>query len=202
MSETLDTFIRGEGIVLRALREEDLVGNWYGWFNDPDVTWFQNKGIYPNTPEKQTAFFHQLQNDSSQLTLAIECCDDSRHIGNVTLKDIDFIHRTAELGIVIGEKTHWGRGFGMQAWWLITRYGFLTLNLNKIIATVIKGNDRSLKAALRSGYVIEGEQQEQYYRHGAYHSLLLLGVTAKRWRDCFGSDETRSFSECPLPDGG
>src|SRR5207245_3395377 len=116
-----------------------------------------NKGFYPSTPEKQAAYYRQLQSDASQITLAIECTEDCRHIGNATLKDLDWIHRTAELGIVIGEKAYWGRGFGTQAWWLITRYGFLTLNLNKITARIFKGNDRSMGMALRSGYVVEGE---------------------------------------------
>lgn len=194
-----DAFIRSEGIVLRALRESDLAGAWYGWFNDPDVTWFQNKGILPNTPEKQATYFRRLQAADSQVTLAIECADDGKHIGNVTLKDIDWIHRTAELGIVIGEKMYWGRGFGAQGWWLITRYGILSLNLNKIVARIVKGNDRSLKAALRSGYVVEGEQAEQVYRHGQYQAMTLVGVTATRWRQCFGTDERRRFSESPLP---
>lgn len=185
--------------MLRALREADLAGNWYAWFNDPEVTWFQNKGFYPNTPAKQEGYFRYLQTEPSQVTLAIECLDDGQHIGNVTLKDLDWIHRTAELGIVIGERKYWGRGFGAQAWWLITRYGVLTLNLNKIIARIFKGNERSLRIALRSGYVLEGEQREQFYRHGVYMDLILVGVTARRWRECFGVDERRTFSESPLP---
>jgi [ribosomal protein S5]-alanine N-acetyltransferase len=196
MSDSRLTYIRGDGIILRPLTEKDLDGSWYGWFNDPEVTWYQNKGIFPNTLEKQTVFYQHLQNDSSQVTLAIE--SEGVHIGNVTLKDIDWVHRTAELGIVIGEKAFWGKGLGAQAWWLITRYGILTLNLNKIMARVFSGNERSLKSALRSGYVVEGEQAEQFYRHGQYYSAILVGITAARWRACFGTDESRAFGESEL----
>jgi ribosomal-protein-alanine N-acetyltransferase len=192
-------FIPGQGINLRALVESDLDGGWYGWFNDPEVTWFQNKGILPNTPEKQAAFYRHLQTDTSQLTLAIEA--DSVHIGTITLKDIDWVHKTAELGVVIGDREYWGRGFGAQAWWLITRHGFLALNLNKIIARIFRGNDASLRSALRSGYLVEGTQKEMFYRHGEYHDLTLVGVTAARWRSCFGWDEKRSFTESSLPEG-
>ena len=197
MSDPRGAYVRGEGIVLRALTEADLEGGWFGWFNDPEVTWFQNKGIFPNTLEKQTAFFRNLQTDPSQVTLAID--SGGTHIGTITLKDIDWVHRTAELGIVIGEKSHWGKGNGAQAWWLMTRYGFLTLNLNKIVARIFSGNDRSLKSALRAGYIVEGEQAEQYYRHGTYFGVVLVGVTARRWRACFGEDEQRTFSTSPLP---
>ena len=190
-------FIRGEGVALRALRESDLDGPWYSWFNDPDVTWFQNKGLQVNTVASQRKFFEHLQHDRSQVTLAIE--HEGRHVGNVTLKDIDWIHRTAELGIVIGDRGAWGKGLGAQCWWLITRYGFLTLNLNKIIARIFKDNERSMRTALRSGYVVEGTQAQQFYRHGVYHDLVLVGTTAAQWRAQFGTDERRGFSDSPLP---
>ena len=197
MSESRDMFIRGESVVLRALRDEDLSGDWYRWFNDNDVTWFQNKGIFPNTFQKQEAFLRHLQSDASHVTLAIDV--GGRHVGNVTLKDIDWVHRTAEIGIVIGDKSYWGKGLGNEAWWLMTRYGLLTLNLNKITARIFAGNENSLRVARRSGFVVEGEHAEQFYRHGEYHSLVMLGVTGKRWRACFGADERATFSQSAAP---
>lgn len=194
-----DVFIRGEGINLRALRQADLDGNWFSWFNDPEVNLYQNKGFYPNTREKQAVFFDSLRNDERQVTLAIETEAEGTHIGNVTLKGIDWIHRSAELGIVIGEKGQWGRGYGRQAWWLMTKYGFLVLNLNRISAHMIKENVRSLRTAQRSGFLIEGELQEYYFKNGSYHNVIMTGTTARRWNACFGTDPALRFSESRDP---
>jgi RimJ/RimL family protein N-acetyltransferase len=199
MSSDRDTFIRGEGINLRALRDNDLQGSWYGWFNDPEVTIFQNKGFYPNTMEKQEEFYRSLRADSTQVTLAIEATEGNLHIGNVTLRGINWVHRSAELGIVVGDKNYWGKKFGEQAWWLMTRYGFLTLNLNRIMAQMMKENSRSLRSALRSGYQVEGEMKQYYFKNGAYRDVLICGVTAERWRSCFGADPFLAFSGTKPP---
>src|ERR1051326_2339982 len=199
MKSDRDIFIRGEGIVLRALRESDLQGSWHTWFNDPEVNIYQNKGIYPNTRKKQADFFASLNRDYSQVTLAIEAVDRGVHIGNVTLKNLSDVHRSAELGIVIGDKAYWGKGYGAQAWWLMTRYGFLTLNLNRIMAHIFKGNQRSLRASSRSGFLVEGEMTDYYYRNGTYHNVVVLAVTSRRWRKLFGAEAATPFSQAPFP---
>ena len=178
---TVDTFIVGEGIDLRGLREEDLEGNWYRWFNDPEVTHYQDKGYFPNTREKQREYYETIRASSSDVVLAITEPETGRHIGNVGLHKIDWIHRTAVLGIVIGEKDAWGKKLGKEAWRLITKYGFETLNLHKITATILDGNKASLACAFASGYEREGVQKEQMYRNGRYYDLILVGVTRSVW---------------------
>ena len=41
-------FLQGSGFYFRELRQEDLQGNWYNWFNDGEVTLYQNKKYFPN----------------------------------------------------------------------------------------------------------------------------------------------------------
>ena len=180
-NEIPDIFIQGDGIYLRALTETDLEGNWYRWFNDPEVTRSQDKGYLPNTPEKQRQYHENIKDSDSDLVLAIVDMDTHQHIGNVGLHHINWIHRSAALGIVIGEKSSWGKGFGRQAWRMITRHGFETLNLNKITATTLEGNERSLACARASGYEIEGTQKEQMYKVGMFQDLILVGITRAMW---------------------
>ena len=180
-NEIPDIFIQGDGIYLRALTETDLEGNWYRWFNDLEVTRSQDKGYLPNTPEKQRQYHENIKDSDSDVVLAIVDMDTHQHIGNVGLHHINWIHRSAALGIVIGEKSSWGKGFGRQAWRMITRHGFETLNLNKITATTLEGNERSLACARASGYEIEGTQKEQMYKAGMFRDLILVGITRAMW---------------------
>ena len=53
-------FLEGRGFYLRELRETDLTGNWYKWFNDSKVTIFQNKKIFPNTKDHQRKYFEKF----------------------------------------------------------------------------------------------------------------------------------------------
>lgn len=176
-----DRFIQREGFYLRGLREEDLSGRWFQWFNDPETTRFQNKGYLPNTPHAQRAYFERIRSSKEDIVFAIVDEASDRHVGNVGLHAIDWIHRSAVLGIVIGEREFLGRGWGRQAWAAITRYAFETINLNKVCASVFEGNERSLKCALAAGYEIEGTQKKQIYKNGDYRDLVWLGITRDQW---------------------
>jgi len=176
-----DRFIRCEGFYLRGVQEQDLSGRWFQWFNDPETTRFQNKGYVPNTLQAQRAYFERVQNSREDIVLAIIDDASDRHVGNVGLHAIDWIHRSAVLGIVIGEREFLGRGWGRQAWAAITRYAFETINLHKVCASVFEGNGPSMKCALASGYEVEGTQKKQVYKNGDYRDLVWLGITRDRW---------------------
>ncbi len=166
---------------LRGLRASDLDGRWADWFNDPIVTQYQDKGYQPNTREKQKAYYEKIEASRTDVVLAIIDRKTNAHIGNVGLHQIEPIHRTAVLGIVLGERSAWGRGIGARSWRAITDYGFRVLNLHKICATVIDGNTPSLKCALGAGFEIEGRQVKQIFRNGEYRDLLHVGLLREKW---------------------
>ena len=161
-------FIKGNNIYLRELRQSDLNGNWYSWLNDSEVTVFQNKGIFPNSIEKQTQYFESLINNNHDIVLAIIEEDTNKHIGCVGLHKIDWVHRSAELGIVIGDRDVWGKKYGKQAWCLITDYGFNVLNLHRIFAVIIEGNIASQKSAESAGFILEGKFKDYLFKGGKY----------------------------------
>ncbi len=170
-------FLNGKDIYLRELRVSDLEGNWYQWFNDEEVTRFQNKGVFPNTREKQQAYFEKISNSSTDVVLAIIDKAGEAHVGNVGLHNIDWVHRSAEIGIVIGEKSYWKKGYGTQAWNLISMYGIKRLGLHRLYAWILKENIPSLKAAEKSGFKKEGEIRDVLFKNGNYHAMCYLNLT-------------------------
>jgi RimJ/RimL family protein N-acetyltransferase len=161
-------FIIGDKIYLRELRTSDLTGPWYTWLNDSDVTTFQNKGIIPNSIEKQTKYYESLINNSNEVVLAIVEEETQKHIGCVGLHRIDWVHRCAELGIVIGDRDVWGKKFGKQAWQLISNYGFTVLNLHRIFAVIVEGNIASQKSAEAAGFELDGKMRDYLFKNGKY----------------------------------
>jgi len=174
--EIKDLFIDGGPIYLRVPTEKDLNGNWYKWLNDPIVTRYQNKGIFPNTRAKQKEYFLSMKNSENDIIFAIVEKQTQRHIGCGGLHKIDCVHRTAEIGILIGEKEYWNKGYGKLAWSMITDYGFNRLNLHRIYATVMKENIASRKSAEASGFKVEGEMRDTFFKNGKYYSALFLAV--------------------------
>lgn len=173
--------LQGDGIYLRELRESDLEGNWYAWFNDAEVTVYQNKNIFPNTREKQRFYYDYLATSKSDVVFAVVDQSTNQHIGNVGLHHIDWVHRSAELGVVLGERAFWGKGYGKQSWSLITQYGFETLNLHRIYAVVMKGNVSSQKCAEAAGFKREGLIREVFFKNGRYLDIIYYNLLKKEW---------------------
>ena len=170
-------FIDGGQIYFRELRLSDAEqGNWYSWFNDPEVTTFQNKGIFPNTREAQKKYFEHLSSSSRDVVMAIIEKESGLHIGNVGLHNIDWVHRSAEVGIVLGERSAWGKKYGKKAWQMITDYGMDTLNLRRIYAQIMEGNIASCKSAEAAGFKREGLIREAYFKHGKYLNLCYYNL--------------------------
>ena len=171
-----DIFLDGGDIYLRALNENDIQGNSYSWSNDPIVTKFRNRGIFPNTLEKQEKYYRSLIDSDTDVIFAIIEKVTCQHIGCVRLQGINWVHSSTELGIVIGEKDFWGKGYGKVAWNLITHYGFDFLNLHHIYAVIFKENTASIKSAEASGFRIDGELRDMFFKNGKYHSALFMSV--------------------------
>jgi RimJ/RimL family protein N-acetyltransferase len=169
-------FLEGDGFILRELRENDLEGNWYNWFNDSRVTTYQDKKIFPNTREKQRKYFEMLTESNSDVVMAIVDIGTNTHIGNVGLHNIDWVHRSAELGIVIGETEFYGKKYGKQAWHLITEYGFKVLNLHRISAIIMTNNIASIKCAEAAGFICEGEIRDYFYKNGVYEKVSYYNI--------------------------
>ena len=169
-----DIFIDGGDIYLRAPKEKDLEGNWYSWLNDPVVTKYQDKGIKPQTKELQEKYYNYVMKSENDVIFAI--CDkkSEKHIGSVGLHKINWIHHSAELGIMIGEKEYWGKGYGKKVWNLISGYGFNVLNLHRIYAFIINKNISSVKSAKASGFKEVGIVKDMYYKNGKYYDAVML----------------------------
>ena len=178
-------FIDGGHIYLRAPNKEDLNGNWYAWLNDPVVTRYQNKGIFPNTREKQKIYFHSMIDSKNDVIFAIVEKKRGKHIGSVGLHGIDWVHRSCDLGIVIGEKKYWGKGYGKLAWNMIAYYGLKILNLHRIRATVFEGNTASFRSARASGFKNEGVMRDFFFKNGKYHSALSMSILNNEFKEFF-----------------
>jgi RimJ/RimL family protein N-acetyltransferase len=97
-------------------------------------------------------------------------------IGNVGLIGISNLHRTAEVGIFIGDKSCWGKGYGTEALRLLIDYAFKVLNLNSIMLRVYSYNTRAIASYEKVGFKRVGEIREAHYFNMKYHNLVLMDI--------------------------
>ena len=103
-------------------------------------------------------------------------------IGSTGLINLDWRNRSGELGIVIGKRDYLGKGYGKEAVDLLLGFGFNELNLHRIGLQVFDFNERAIRSYTKSGLVEEGRLREAFYREGAFHDIVLMGITEEEFR--------------------
>ena len=93
--------------------------------------------------------------NKDNIFLAIVLKDNKKHIGNIKIGPINWYHRLAEIGIMIGEKDCWGKGYAAEAISLLADFAFSKLNLHKLTAGCYEQNQGSLKAFQKAGFEVE-----------------------------------------------
>jgi diamine N-acetyltransferase len=168
--------IVGQKVRLRPVEREDLP-RYVRWFGDPEVR--RHLLVYlPFSLAQEERWYEELQGRLSRgddVLLAVDTVQGV-HIGNVGLDSIDWKNRSAELGIVIGEKTHWGQGYGTDAIRTLLRLAFEEMNLHRVFLRVDVDNARGIRCYEKCGFVVEGTQRDAVFREGRYHDQFLMSV--------------------------
>lgn len=176
-----DPFLVGDKIYLRRINKTDLQGNYFQWLNDQEVTRWMQHGIFPNSEKEMEAFYDSTSNSRSDIVFAIILKENDRHIGNIGIHRIHPVFRSAEIGMLIGEKDCWGKGIGSAAIGLLVGHAFLRLNLNRIYAGATEQNVGSIRAFEKVGFIQEGRARQAYYCEGAYVDCIQLGLLHSDW---------------------
>ena len=161
--------------VLRPVNPEQDLENVTRWINDETINQFLTV-ISPLTIDQERNFLKSSTQNPSIVLYAIEDKFTGQHIGNMSLNIINWIDRTAMTGSIIGEKTHWGKGYGTDAKKLLLNHAFNRLNLRLIQSSVIEFNDRSAVCLEKCGYKYEFTRKEVYYRDGKYWDQKLYRI--------------------------
>lgn len=179
--EALTYFLEGKRIYLREVRPSDVNERYYRWMNDPEITRFLESRFAPNAIENLRDYVAGKLGDRDNIFLAIVLKEEDRHIGNIKLGPIQWIHRLADIGLLIGEKDYWGKGYATEAIQLVSDYAFNVLNLHKVAAGCYGPNEGSARAFQKAGFVVEGVRKEQFYTNGSYVDDILLGLIRPDW---------------------
>ncbi len=169
-------FLVGDRVCLRALEPEDINETYVGWLNDPEVARFLQTGTAPATLASLRRYVEHQAQSPDMILLAIVEKDTNRHVGNIKLGPIHRIHRRADLGIMIGDKARWGRGYAREAVALMLDHAFNRLNLHKVTLGVDAGHWPAVRLYRDLGFKIEGTQREQLFREGKYRDNLVMGL--------------------------
>lgn len=172
-------FIVGENIYLRAREMEDI-DSFVSWLNDEDIRQYLLM-TSPINRIRDREFVEQLYKDDRNMPLGIVLKENDQLIGNIALIKISLPNRNASLGIFIGNKEYWSKGYGTEALNLMVGYAFDTLNLHRIYLTVFEYNKRAMRAYEKAGFKREGIFRDAVYKNGKYQDVYPMAILKSEW---------------------
>ena len=174
-------FLIGEKLYLRPLERSDA-NQLSTWINNREVTRFL-KSHRPMNLQSEEEFIEQTRTSKQEVVFGIATKDNDRFIGCTGLHGFDQVNRHCFFGIMIGDTTNWGKGYGTEATRLVTKYAFESLNFNRVWLHVYDFNERGVKAYEKVGFKKEGVLRQHTYREGRYHDVLSMGILRSDWEE-------------------
>lgn len=162
-------------IYLRALELDDYK-TIIKWRNDSEIQNLVGGHKYFVSQEKERQWVENVINNPEKLVLAICLKSNNKHIGNIILQNIDWINRSAEMPIMLGDKSEWNKGYGTEARMMLLKFAFEERGLERICDTVLEENISSLKMHEKCGYKIEGLMRNSVYKNGKFQNQYILAV--------------------------
>lgn len=165
-----------EPVYLRALEIEDLERT-NKWHND--VSLYRTLGShfrFVSRSAEEAWLKQKCAFSKNEVNLAICLKDTNEHIGNIYLRDIDWISRRGTLHIFIGDKENRGKEYGQSAIRQLISYAFDELNLQKISLTILADNDVARHTYEKCGFTVEGTLKRHVYKNGQFKDIICMGL--------------------------
>ncbi|MCL5736507.1 MAG: GNAT family N-acetyltransferase [Actinobacteria bacterium] len=180
--------IRGEKVYLTELNRgnAEIIR---AWLNDPEVHEFLLVGHVPITVEQEQRYYDTQALAGDRFSFEIHLLEDGRYLGNVGLKGIHPVHRRAELGLVVGAKDEWGKGYGSDAIVTCLRFAFFTLGLHSVSIRAHEAHARALDLYRRLGFVEVGREREAVFQDGHFGDYVELDMLEREFREIHGPAE-------------
>ena len=170
-------FIKGKSVILREKNIKDLSDD-YHWRTDPELSELDaSTPIYISFDDFSRQFHEEIfYGGLSSKKLSIDSTA-RKHIGNCMFYSFDSYRQQAELGIMIGDKNYWGKGYGTETVKLMLHYIFSETNLNRIYLHTLNCNDRARKSFIKCGF-----KEVREIKKGEYN-FILMEIFKQSWQE-------------------
>ncbi len=146
------------------------------WLNDFQVTDYTGRSEQITTLSGEKEYLENSAKNTSDRNFNIIELKNNKLIGTTGLEQINWIRRSAVLGIFIGDKDYRDNGYGTEAIKLLLEYGFKYLNLHSIRLELIAINERAHKCYLKCGFKDTGKSREEIFLNGKYYDKLYMDI--------------------------
>ena len=150
------------------------------WLNDKEVTQYLGRDDMEGIILKEDAisYYRKIEKNELAYFYALYDIESQNFIGTckVTLLSRSGIKEgICDLGIMIGDKRYWGKGYGSEAINIMAHICYNKLKVRKITAGCFANNTGMIKAFINNGFKIEGVLKNQLKYKKKYVDHILFG---------------------------
>jgi RimJ/RimL family protein N-acetyltransferase len=166
--------IAGTKVLLGPILPNDFP-SLFRWADDLEAT-LLNETYRPAVWKQQEEFWFASGKDNSRVSFAIRKLGESAILGYIQIAAIDQVHRSALVGIRIGNEHDRGQGYGTEALRLAVDYCWNHLNLSRIGLTVFENNDRAKRVYAALGFETEGVIRKAVFIDGRWLDVTIMSL--------------------------
>lgn len=175
--------IHGDRLDLTPLRLEHIYKH-FEWNNDPELNRLDSEFPYEREPfgvfkKRFEDLVYQPRPDTLDFEIQVK---DGTVIGVAYVLQISPSNRHCKIGITIGDRAYWGKGYGREALRLVLDHCFDALEMHRVATDTFEYNTAWRKLVEWAGFKKEGVEREYLYRDGAYWDKEIYAILEEEYR--------------------
>jgi len=182
----MNDLFKGKLVRLTGLDPEEIGKSFSNWGRDSEYKRLLDSDpprLHSAKANKDWLEKHIQDDQTNMYWFAIRALEDDRLLGDADLSVINWGSRDAFVGIGIGEREFWGKGYGTDAMELLLHYAFTELNLRRVTLNVFEFNERAIRSYEKAGFRMEGRQRQAMQREGRRYDILYMGILREEWME-------------------
>jgi len=176
--------LRGKLVRFTAEEPESRAKVEVRWQRDSEFHRLMDDGPLTFESEKKLkeSFEKQLENgfQPRRYFFSVRTLDDDKLIGFLSIW-MNPVHSEGWVGLGIGDREFWGKGYGTDMMKLCLQYAFTELNLRRMSLGLMEYNPRALRSYEKAGFRLEGRTRKDIPRDGKRYDSFWMGILREEW---------------------
>ena len=168
--------LKSSNLIIRGFTEKDITPEYIGWLNDPLVVRYSNQRFKQHTAQSCLDYLTQMRQEKN-FFLKIHSLDQNLYIGTMT-GYLAREHGTVDIGILLGNRSAWGKGYGAEAWKLVMDELLNLEYVRKVTGGTMRCNTAMVKIFKKTGMQLEATRPMQELLNGVPQDILCYGKFA------------------------
>lgn len=178
--------LKGELVRLSAVDPDEFSRAFSRWSRDSEFMRLLNSETAKIDSQKASQKWLEKELEEQNINqhwFTVRTLADDKLLGDIGLYVYNWTSRDAFVGLGIGEREFWGKGYGTDMMRVVLRYAFMELNLRRVTLTVFGYNPRAIRSYEKAGFLHEGRMRGLLNREGKRWDELFMGILREEWME-------------------